>query len=422
MDYEKINMGAYNLHLIKTTKFKTITVEVNFREKLIKENITKRNLLKSILLNTTKKYQTEKDLIKETENLYDLKLLSSNMRIGNYSNLSFEIKFLNEKYTEENMNNYSLSFLMDIIFNPDIKNNAFKKENIEKCKSKIEKSIKSIKDNKLKYSLLQLLNTTNNKPYSYNSYGYLEDLEKINETNLYEYYKKMLNNNYVDVFVVGDIDKDKIRKQFKEEFKINTFKKIKNDILVNELKISKKIKTYKEKDIANQTQLTLLCSLNKLTEFERKYVTLVYNELLGGASNSLLFDTVREKNSYAYYINSTSKPYDNNLLIYAGIEPNNEEPVIKLIKKTLQSITKNNFSNQLLENAKETIISSIKNTKDSPKGITNAYYTKELVNSKLFEERIENIKKVTKEDIINLSKKIHIHTIYILEGSQNEEN
>ena len=213
MDYEKINMGAYNLHLIKTTKFKTITVEVNFREKLIKENITKRNLLKSILLNTTKKYQTEKDLIKETENLYDLKLLSSNMRIGNYSNLSFEIKFLNEKYTEENMNNYSLSFLMDIIFNPDIKNNAFKKENIEKCKSKIEKSIKSIKDNKLKYSLLQLLNTTNNKPYSYNSYGYLEDLEKINETNLYEYYKKMLNNNYVDVFVVGDIDKDKIRKQ-----------------------------------------------------------------------------------------------------------------------------------------------------------------------------------------------------------------
>ena len=54
MDYEKINMGAYNLHLIKTEKFKTITVEINFREKLIKENITKRNLLKTILLNTNK--------------------------------------------------------------------------------------------------------------------------------------------------------------------------------------------------------------------------------------------------------------------------------------------------------------------------------------------------------------------------------
>ena len=96
MDYEKINMGAYNLHLIKTQKFKTITIEINFREKLIKENITKRNLLKTILLETNKNFKTERELIKETENLYDLKLLSSNMRIGNYSNMSFEIRFLNE--------------------------------------------------------------------------------------------------------------------------------------------------------------------------------------------------------------------------------------------------------------------------------------------------------------------------------------
>ena len=117
MKYEKINMGAYNLHLIETNKFKTISVEVNFREKVEKENITKRNLLKAVLLNSTKEYKSERDLIKETENLYDLKLLSSNVRIGNYSNLSFKIRFLNEKYTEENMNDYSLSFLIDLILN-----------------------------------------------------------------------------------------------------------------------------------------------------------------------------------------------------------------------------------------------------------------------------------------------------------------
>ena len=38
MNYEQINMGSYNLHIIKTTKFKTITVEVNFRRKLKKES------------------------------------------------------------------------------------------------------------------------------------------------------------------------------------------------------------------------------------------------------------------------------------------------------------------------------------------------------------------------------------------------
>lgn len=421
MEYKKIDMGAYNLHLINTNKFKTITMEINFREKITKENITKRNLLKAVLLNSNKSFPKERDLIKETENLYDLKLLSSNTRIGNYSNLSFKIRFLNEKYTEESMNEYSISFLLDILFNPDIENNSFKKDNINKCKNKIEKNIKSLKDNKLKYTLIKLLSTTKNKPYSYNSYGYIEDLDKINEKNLYEYYKKMLNENYIDIFVVGEINEEKIKKIIKEKFIVNSYKKIKKDILVNEL-TSKKITKIIEKDKANQTQLTILCNLKNITEWERKYVLLVYNELLGGSSNSLLFDTVREKNSYAYYINSTTKPYDNTLMIYSGIEPGNSEEVIKLIKKTLQNLTKSLYEDKALESAKETIISSIKSSKDSPTGIINTYYAKELVNSKIFEERMENISKIKKEDIVNLSKKIHINTIYILEGEKNERD
>ena len=79
MNYEQINMGSYNLHIIKATKFKTITVEVNFRRKLKKEEITSRNLLKSILLYTTKDFKTEQELIRETENLYDLKLTFSHI-------------------------------------------------------------------------------------------------------------------------------------------------------------------------------------------------------------------------------------------------------------------------------------------------------------------------------------------------------
>ena len=422
MKYKKIDMGAYNLHIINTNKFKTITVEVNFREKIKKENITKRNILKEILLNTSNTFKNERELIKETENLYDLKLLSSNMRIGNYSNMSFKIRFLNEKYTEKNMNEYSISFLMDLLFNPDIKDNSFRKEIVNKAKNKIEKNINSIKDNKLKYTLLNLLKTTKNKPYSYNPYGYLEDIEKIDEKNMYEYYKKIINDNQVDVFIVGNISEKEIKELFKEKFKIKTFKKKNKDILIEELHPKTKVDKIIEKDQANQTQLTILCSLNGLTEFERKYVVLVYNELLGGSSNSLLFDTIREKNSYAYYINANVKPYDNTLLIYSGIENENSEQVIKLIKKTLQKITKGDFTDNILNNSKETIISSINSSKDSPAGIINTYYAKELVNSKLFEERIDNISKITKKNIIDISKKIHMQKIYILEGEKNETN
>ena len=422
MNYEMIDMGAYNLHIIKTTKFKTITVEVNFREKMSKDSITMRNLLKSVLLSTNKNFQNERELIKETENLYDLKLISSNTRMGNYSNLAFKIRFLNEKYTEKSMDEYSIGFLLDVIFNPDVENNSFKKEIVNKCKLKLEKNIKSLSDNKLKYALFKLLETTVDKPYSYNSYGYSEDLEKINPQNLYEYYQKVINTNYIDVFVVGDVNTDDIKEIFKNNFKANTFKKVQNDLLISELKPRQRIKKVVEKDTVNQTQLTLLCSLNDLTTFERKYTLLVYGELLGGSSNSLLFDTVREKNSYAYYINASAKAYDNILMIYSGIEPGNSDNVLKLIKKTLQNISKGKFDDKQLESAKETIISSIKASMDSPAGIINTYYAKILIDSLLFKERMENISKVTKEDIMELSKKINLNTLFLLEGETNEDN
>lgn len=421
MNYKQIDMGAYQLHVIKTNRFKTITVEVNFRREVKKEEITIRNLLKSVLLNTTKDFKTERELIKETENLYDLKLISSNTRIGNYTNLSFKIRFLNEIYTEKSMNEYSIAFLAGILFNPDVSENMFQKDVVQKCKNKLEKSIQKLYDNKLKYTLIKLLETTKDKPYSYSSYGDINDLEKITSTSLYDYYQSVIKDDFVDIFVVGDVDADEIKKIFKKYFKLNTFKKVKNNILVEELIPRKRIKKITEKDKANQSQLTLLCSLNNLTEFERKYTILVYNEMLGGSSNSLLFDTVREKNSYAYYVNSNQKAYDNMLMIYSGIEPNNSENVLKLIRKTMNNITKGVFEEKLLDNAKETIISSIKASTDSPTGIINTYYAKILVESEVFGERIENISKVTKDDIINLSKKVVMHTMYLLEGDSKED-
>lgn len=421
MNYEQINMGSYNLHIIKTNKFKTITMEVNFRRKIKKEEITLRNLLKMMLLYTTKQFKTERDFIIETENLYDLKVVSSNMRIGNYSNLSFKIRFLNEKYTEKNMNEYSISFLMDVLFNPNVENGSFKIDDLKILKNKLAKSIKKLSDNKIKYSLLKLMSTTDNMPYSYNSYGDIEDLDKITENSLYQYYKNVLADDLVDIFVVGDVDVNEIKKYLKKYFKIETFKKDKKDFLVSELIPRKRIKKVVEKEDVNQSQLTALCTLNNLSEFERKYTLLIYNEILGGSSNSLLFNTIREKNSYAYYINSSAKAYDNILMIYSGIDPGNSDNVLKLIKKVLFNINKGKFNDEILESAKETIISSIKASTDTPTGIINTYYAKHLVNADLFEERINNIKKITKEDIINLSKKISMHTVFLLEGNIRED-
>lgn len=416
MKYSCYNMNAYNLHIINTDKFKTVTIDVSFRRKMKKDEITIRNLLKELIVNSSFNYPTEKSLIIQTERLYDLKLLSSSYRIGTYSILSFKTRFLNEKYTEDGMNEESIKFLLDLIFKPNLSND------VDKCKKKIEKGILSLSDNKIKYSLFKLLETTENMPYSYNSYGYKEDLDKITNEDIKKYYDSVITDDIVDVFVVGDVDENEIKQIFKEYFKVSTFHKNELSLLVSELPRNRKVNEFREFDNVNQTQLTMLCSLSGVTDDERKYVLPVYGELLGGSSNSILFDTVREKNSYAYYVNALVKPYDNILMIYSGIEKGNDKAVIKLIEKSLSLISKGKFDVDKLESSKKTLISAIESSLDNPISIINNYYAKVLVGALDTDEKIEMIKKVSVDDIVAVSKKISIHTLFLLEASDEENN
>ena len=416
MEYTCYNMNAYNLHVINTDKFKTITIDVNFRRKIKKDEITIRNLIKELMVNSSFNYPTERSLIIQTERLYDLKLLSSTYRVGNYSILSFKTRFLNEKYTEDGMNEESIKFLLDLIFKPKLDND------VDKCKKKIEKSILSLSDNKIKYALLKLLETTGDMAYSYNNYGYKDDLDKITIDDLNKYYNSIISDDIVDVFVVGEVDGNQIKQIFKDYFKVSTFHKSDLSVLVPELSKSRKNNISREYDKVNQTQLTMLCSLSGITDFERKYVLPVYGELLGGSSNSILFDMVREKNSYAYYVNALVKPYDNVMMIYSGIEKGNDKAVVKLIEKSLSGITRGKFDEDKLESSKKTLISAIESSLDNPISIINNYYAKVLVGALDVDEKIEKIKSVSKDDIINVSKKISVHTLFLLEASDEENN
>lgn len=418
MNIESHNMGAYNLHFIKTNKFKTISVDVNFYRAIKEDEITKRNLLKMILLDSNNDYKTERELIIESEKLYDIKISSGISRIGKFSDLSFQTKFLNEKYTEADMNKESIIFFLSLIFNPYVKEGRF--INIDKQKNRLYQEINSLKDNKIKYSMLKLMEKIKDKPYSYNPYGQKEDLDDITGKELYDYYKKVISEDQIDIFVLGDFSSNEMKEIFKEYFKVNTFKKENKNLIIPELVPRKRIVKYHEYDKVSQSQLVLLCSLNNLTDFERKYTIKLYSEILGGSSSSVLFSRVREDKGYCYYINSGVKAYDNILLINSGVEKKNIEPAIKLIRRCLKDINNGKVSDELIESSRNTILSSIKASSDTPMGIINTALSRVLVGSDDMEERINNFSKITKEDIIKVSKKVSLHTILTLEDKEEE--
>lgn len=422
MGYKCIDLKYGKLHLIKTKKFRSINIKILLKDEIKKENITKRNFLTDYLVMTSKKYKTRKALSLKIQELYSLYVSSYNTRIGSYLVTRFNMSLLNPKYTEESMLEESISLLHEIIFNPNVKNNKFDSNIFKVIKNDLETEIETIKENPRTYANIKMLESMGDMPYSYHGYGYKEDLEKINEKNLYEYYKEFLNKSDVDIYVIGDFDENQIIDLVKEKLNFKTLKKEKQDIYITHKKISKKRKTIIEESNFNQSKLSIGCKINNLNDFERKYVINLYNMILGGGFNSKFMQEIREKKSLAYYINSSVNKADNLLIIQSGISYQNFSKVVSSVKNIMKRITKGEVSESELENVKVEYLSILEESYDNQDNIVENYIALDLLDLDDYETRKEMVKKVRVEDIINVSRKVYMDTIYLLKGDNNEKN
>lgn len=411
------DLGSYNLHFIKTDIFKTITMKVIFHTPIIKEDITKRNILSDILLQSTKEYKTRRDLTIKSEDLYAADIYTSNQRVGNYIMTSFILQTLNDKYTEENNFEESIKFLHEIIFNPDVEEERFKEDKLELVKSNATLALNSIKEDAANYSLIRMSEAYDKtSPISYRMTGYLEDLDKINEENLYEYYERMLDNDYVDIFILGDINEKELLPIIKKYFKFKKVKKRKASYYLPNKKPRKRRLFAKETTKNSQSKLAIACPISKMTDYEKNYSLLLANIILGGTGDSKLFKEVREENSLCYTIKSNYNRLDNLMVINAGIDNVNFDKAVELITKDVQDMKKGKFTDSDINVAKEFYKTSAESLMESPSRIINEVLTEEILGVEPLSERVRKIEKVTKKDIIRACKKINMDTVFLLEG------
>ena len=82
---------------------------------------------------------------------------------------------------------------------------------------------------------------------------------------------------------------------------------------------------------------------------------------------------------------------------------------------------KGKFSDDDIIKAKITYINSLKELEDNQDSLLSLYAGIEYLKSDTLEDRFTKINRVTKEDVVRLSNKIHLDTIYLLEGESDEE-
>lgn len=422
MNYVLKDLGSFKVHMIKTDKFKTLAVKVVFRRPIKKDQITIRNILSDLFMQSTKKYASKRELTIKAQDLYATEISTSNNRLGNYITTTFHLNCLMDKYTEEGNFKSAIEFLGEIIFNPDVSNKGFNKEKIDVVKANCRSALNSIKEDSSNYSLIRMFEEfDSDAACSYRLVGYLDDLDTINSKELYEYYTSMIESDLVDIFVLGDFNEDEVVKIFREVFKLRTLKKDKGPYILEEKPVRRK-REFNEKIDNSQSKLSIACRCNEMSEYERNYVLTLYNVILGGGCDSKLFKEVREENSLCYTIYSVPNKLDNVLIIQAGIDKGNYDKTVKLIEKNMDDIRKGKFTDSDISIAREYYLTALEEVLESTDRIIDNYLMKELIGTDTIEMKRVMIDKVTKDEIIKVAKKIKLDTVFLLEGTKDERD
>lgn len=427
MQYKEIMVKeGIKLHMINTKKFKTNLIAVFLTTELKRENVTKNALISAILRRGSKSMPTQEEISKQMEEMYGAIFDCGLDKTGDNQVLKFYIEVINDKFLpkqKENISKVAIEKLLEIILNPYIENDSFNSEYVEQEKNNIKQRIEGKIDNKAKYAIDRCIEEMYlDKPFGLYKFGYIEDLKQIDGKTLYEYYKKLINSCKIDIFVSGDTCEE-AKIIVEENENIKNLEERKPQYITP--KIDKKDPIKEEKVIIEAMDVTqgkLILGLDiAIDEEEMKYAALLYNSILGGSANSKMFQNVREKAHLAYVASSSYLRHKNNIFINCGIEIENYEKALELIKKQIEDMENGEFKEEDIENNKKGIISTIKLIDDEQDTEISYYFGQELAGNKIsIEEYINRIEKISKEEIINVAKKVSINTIYFLRDHQEE--
>jgi len=419
------NINGINLHHLQINKFKTNTIVINFTQDLTEENVTKIALLPHILKRGSKRYPSFKHIQEKLDDLYGAIFHAGVFKRGEKQIVQLSLEIANDNFvkTETSLLIEGLRLLGDILINPIVIDQGFNKDYLESEKEMLANRINSILDDKIQYAEFKTIeNMCNNEPYRLLAYGKTEDLSKIDEVNLYEFYQTWLKQSPIDFFIVGNFDKNEVINEINNSFIIkgrnaqnlssNSLQKniVEQKQIIDELDVKQG-----KLNIGLRTNTTIL-------DNDKDYISLImFNGILGGYAHSKLFINVREKASLAYYASSRLDSHKGIIIIQSGIEIDNYQKALEIMKNQLEIIKKGDITVQELEQTKAVYSNQLRETLDQPRMMIDFFFHSVLSNKKrLLEDILGAVEKATVDDVVNIAKKIELDTIYFLKNRSKE--
>ncbi|ARA85682.1 Antilisterial bacteriocin subtilosin biosynthesis protein AlbE [Bacillus paralicheniformis] len=407
-------------HIVKTEKFKTVSIIFKMLAPLTKEDVTERALFPHVLLRGTGTRPKTSELRMYLDELYGTSVSCDLSKKGEMHVITFRLDIANEKFLKDQtpLLEKGLELLSEIIFSPALEDGAFLPLYVSQEKRTLKQRIQAVYNDKMRYSNLRLIQVMcKDEPYALHVNGELDDVDGITPQSLYAAYQKAVTEDQLDIYVVGDVDEQQVDSYISKYFEVNE-RELRPVPKLEQIRAKEPQEVVEDADV-KQGKLNM--GFRTGTHFtDDDYPALqLFNGLFGGFSHSKLFINVREKASLAYYAASRIESFKGLMMVMSGIEVGNYQKAVDIIKEQFQEMKKGSFTEEAIDQTKAVIKNQILETLDTPYGLVEFIYQQAAAQTEFsLEDWLGRIDNVRKAEIIEVGKKIDLDTTYFLKGTE----
>ncbi len=402
---------------VTDSKFKHNRISISFITPLKKETAADNAVVPFLLRRGSKSCPDYTELERKLCRLYGASLDADVSKVGEYQIVGISVQCIDDRYSleGEKITAQCAALLADLAFDPCIINGQFDEEITAREREFLVDTIAAEINDKRSYALRRCKeHMCEGEAISLRKYGELDSAAAITGGSAATAYRNLREKANIEIMFVGSGSPASTRDIFK-----NLFAGIKRSAHIYKIADRKPApatpREHIEKMEVAQSKLVMGLRVDAVGDYSQLRPVRVMAALLGGTPFSRLFVNVREKLSLCYYCAARYDGASGLLSIDSGIEAENKQKAQDEIMAQIEVIKRGEFTDEELISTKLALGGSMSAVCDSQGALESWYLTQIFMNSDISpEENAKAINNVTKEQIVQAAREVHLDTVYFL--------
>ena len=391
---------------ISTTQFKTNLIVLRFFSPIDEATASAHALLPDVLLAGTKQHPSRRLLQQACESLYDTRIRTSVMRLGNTRVTQFSVEYLDDSVSPMSVTKEAIALLADVLYHPYLVDGQFDTSIIERERRLMMEEMEASQENK-NYVANKAFKEVffAGEEYLIDVDGSLERAPLIDGALLHQVYDELLASPGL-IVSVGASDPTPY---------LSLFQGRQAEVTLVDRATTTRTQPQFSSEVCRFLQASVMIGYRTPICFDDElyYPMILADSILGGSQSSLLFDQVREKNSLAYSVYSSYQGAKGAMVISAGVDPANVQQAASLMLDQVARLQAGDFSDELLMNAKQLWMQEVETVYDTNTGTAiKSIHDWALGRSLSKYDSIQQMNEVTKAQVMTAASTLTLDTVF----------